>query len=101
MATKVTKYIAFDSRAFDTLEEAEKYNSVNEVSSKKLNFSNLYRNNKEEFAKLLGVSVSDLDNKNFRWSSYNNGDLQAAIIKLFSDNTEVVLKQLDTVNGEK
>jgi hypothetical protein len=90
MATKVTLYIAFDGREFKERESAEKYNKENSDKNKKLIFSNLYKDNKQEFAKLLGINLSDLDNRNFNWSSYNDGDLQGAVIELISKNIDMI-----------
>jgi hypothetical protein len=99
MATKVTLYIAFDGREFKERESAEKYNKENSDKNKKLIFSNLYRDNKQEFAKLLGINLSDLDNRNFNWSSYNSGDLQGAVIKLISKNIDEVQRIFKVTNS--
>jgi hypothetical protein len=99
MATKVTLYIAFDGREFKERESAEKYNKENSDKNKKLIFSNLYKDNKQEFAKLLGINLSDLDNRNFNWSSYNGGDLQGAVIKLISKNIDEVQRIFKVTNS--
>jgi len=99
MATKVTVYIAFDGKEFKTTKEAEKYNEENSDKNKKIIFSNLYRDNKQEFAKLLGIRLSDLDNRNFNWSLYNSGDLQGAVIELISKNINSIREIFEVTNS--